>query len=146
MMKKIILFIAVMGMVFSLSACSGRYSLDVKETEQTTISETSQKDPEIIKITAEECFGSMYYELITEKSGTYSFSAKSSSEEWEVYIFDEEFKDGWRYISQASTPVLKGDGEIEIAEGKYVYIYCPINAFTSEYPDEKAYLEISVKE
>lgn len=145
-MKKIILVIAVMGMIFSLSACSERYSSDVKETEQTTISETLQKEPEIIKITAEECFGSMYYEFITEKSGTYSFSAKFSSEEWVVYIFDEEFKDGWRYISQASAPVLKGDDEIEIAEGKYVYIYCPINAFTSEYPDEKAYLEISVKE
>lgn len=145
-MKKIILVIAVMGMIFSLSACSERYSSDVKETEQTTVSETLQKEPEIIKITAEECFGSMYYELITEKSGTYSFSAKFSSEEWVIYIFDEEFKDGLRYISQASAPVLKGNGEIEITEGKYVYIYCPINAFTAEYPDEKAYLEISFTE
>lgn len=135
-----------MGMIFSLSACSERYSSDVKETEQTTISETSQKEPEIIKITAEECFGSMYCELITEKSGTYSFSAKFSSEEWEVYIFDEEFKDGLRYISQAAEPSLTGDGTLTIDKGKYVYIYCPVNAFTAEKADEKAYLEISVKE
>lgn len=145
-MKKIIALILITATVFSLSACSGRYSPDVKEKEQTTISETSQKDPEIIKITAEECFGSMYYELITEKSGTYSFSAKDSSEEWEVYIFDEEFEDGLRYISQASAPALKGDGTLTIEKGKYVYIYCPVNAFTSEYPDEKAYIEVSLTE
>ena len=146
-MKKIIAFVTIIGMIFSLSACSGFYSSDVKEKEQTTVSEVTEKEPEIIKITAEECFGSMYYELVAEKSGTYSFSAKASSEgEWEVYIFDEEFKDGWRYISQASAPALRGDGTIEITKGKYVYIYCPINAFTSEYPDEKAYLEISLRE
>lgn len=144
-MKKTIPFL-IMIMLFSLSACSGRYSPDIKEKEQTTVSVVTEKEPEIIIVTAEECFDSMYYELVTEKSAEYSFSAKASEGEWQVYIFDEKFKDGFRYISQAAEPSLIGDGTLTIDKGKYVYIYCPVNAFTAEKADEKSYLEISVKE
>ncbi len=52
--------------------------------------------------------------------------------EWTVYVMDEKFTDSFRYIPQAATPVLTGDGDVSVKAGQYVYIGCSENAFTKD--------------
>ena len=65
--------------------------------------------------------------------------------EWSVYVLDEAFEDGYRYIAQFTEPVLIGDGIISVDAGQYVYVYCSVNEFTAEVADENAKLNITVK-
>lgn len=100
-------------------------------------------------VLAKDCYGSAgYTELIAgaEKSAVYNFTAENSADvEWSVYVLDEAFEDGYRYIAQFTEPVLIGDGIISVDAGQYVYIYCSVNEFTAEAADENAKLNITVK-
>ena len=53
-------------------------------------------------------------------------------------------EDSFRYIKQFTEPVLLGDGTIFIDKGKYVYVYCSANEFTTGVADENAKLKVSV--
>jgi len=127
-MKKTIAFVLAFIMTALFSACAAEEK--VFET-----------------IEAKDCFfGAGYTELVFggSEATEYIFRAENSEEtEWSVYVFDEKFEDGFRYISQAAEPVLTGDGSIVIEPKKFVYIYCSTNEFTSEAPDENAKLIIT---
>ena len=76
--------------------------------------------------------------------GEYIFTSENSEAvEWSIYILDEAFDDSLKYIKQVSEPVLRGDGTIFIDKGKYVYVYCSANEFTTGIVDEKAKLKIT---
>ena len=100
-------------------------------------------------VLAKDCYGSAgYTELIAgaEKSAVYNFTAENSADvEWSVYVLNEAFEDGYRYIAQFTEPVLIGDGIISVDAGQYVYVYCSVNEFTAEVADENAKLNITVK-
>ena len=100
-------------------------------------------------VLAKDCYGSAgYTELIAgaEKSAVYNFTAENSANvEWSVYVLDDVFEDGYRYIAQFTEPILVGDGTISVNAGQYVYIYCSVNEFTAEAADENAKLNITVK-
>ena len=82
-----------------------------------------------------------------ETPGTYTFAAQNSDGiEWAVYLFDEEFSDGARYISQAAEPALTEDGSLALEGGEFVYIYCSANAFTDLTPDDNAKLLVTFAE
>jgi ABC-type glycerol-3-phosphate transport system substrate-binding protein len=129
MKKRIVLFLMVTMMI--LSACGTN-----EENDFTTV-------------LAKHCYGSAgYTELIAgaEKSAVYNFTAENSADvEWSVYVLDEAFEDGYRYIAQFTEPVLIGDGIISVDAGQYVYVYCSVNEFTAEVADENAKLNITVK-
>lgn len=126
-MKNIFAFVLVLIIAASFAACG-----------------TDEKVYETIE--AKDCFyGAGYTELVFggEKASEYHFKAEDSEKvEWSVYVFDEKFDDGFKYISAASEPVLIGDGSVVIEPGQYAYIYCSVNEFTSESPDENAKLLI----
>ena len=63
-----------------------------------------------------------------------------------VYLFDEEFSDGPRYILQAAEPLLTEGGSLTLEEGKFVYVYCSANAFTDLAPDSDAKLLVTFAE
>ena len=65
--------------------------------------------------------------------------------EWSVYVLDQAFDEGFRYIKQVAEPALVGDGTIFIDEGLYVYVYCSANEFTTGVADETAKLNVTVK-
>lgn len=100
-------------------------------------------------IEATDCFSNAgYVEFISgaEKAAEYTFTAENSeAAKWCVYVLDEEFDDGFRFIAQAAQPALEGDGTISVAEGQYVYVYCSVNSFTADAADENAKLNITVK-
>ena len=100
-------------------------------------------------IEAKDCFDDAgFVELIagTKESAEYTFTSENSDAvEWRVYILDQVFDEGFRYISQVAKPALVGDGTIFIDEGLYVYVYCSANEFTTGIVDENARLNITVK-
>ena len=72
-----------------------------------------------------------YYHWQCTASGVYTFlPANSDGVTWEVYLLDEEFTDAERYIPQTTEKVLEGEGSLEIAAGKWIYVYCPCNSWT----------------
>ncbi|MBP1575700.1 MAG: hypothetical protein J6J07_09405 [Oscillospiraceae bacterium] len=111
---------------------------------------TACKEEEIkpfASVYAKDCFDSAgYIEFIAgaEEDSDITFTANNSKNaEWSIYVFDEAFADGFRYISQAADPVLTGNGTVSVKAGQFVYIYCSVNGFTSDSPDEDARLDIT---
>ncbi|MBQ6265072.1 MAG: hypothetical protein IJK60_06445 [Clostridia bacterium] len=84
-------------------------------------------------ITAKEGFDNFgVTALICDATETYSFTASDENTTWSVFVLDEEFADDARYLPQAETPALEGDGTLEIEAGKYIYILCSENSFSGE--------------
>ncbi len=114
---------------------------------------TACKDEQIepfSTVTAKNCFGDagyiQFFKDGVEEATELTFTAENSEAvEWSVYVFDEAFDDGFRYISQAAEPVLVGDGTVSVEAGQFVYIYCSVNEFTADAPDENAKLNITQK-
>ena len=103
----------------------------------------------IATIEAKDCYGNAgYVEFVSgaEQATEYTFTAEDSDAvTWRVYVLDESFEEGFRYIAQAAEPVLEGDGTVSVAEGQFVYVYCSANEFTTDAADETAKLNVTVK-
>ncbi len=129
-MKRIVIFLFLISLIVTFTSCKA------KEVEPFAI------------IEAKDCYQNAgYIEFISgaETFAEYTFTAENSETiTWQVYVFDEIFEDGVRYIPQAAEPVLVGDGTISVDVGQFVYIYCSANEFTSIVADENAKLCITV--
>ena len=144
-MKRFAVILLAFTMIMVLSACS--------KTEEITTTfipeETTATEVPFTIIEAKDCYDNAgYVELIAgaEKSAVYTFTVENSDTvKWRVYIFDEAFDEGFRYISQAAEPVLDGDGKVSVDEGQFVYVYCSVNEFTEDAPDEHAKLKITIE-
>ena len=144
-MKRFAVILLAFTMIMVLSACS--------KTEEITTTfipeETTAAEVPFTIIEAKDCYNNAgYVEFISgaERPAEYTFTAENSDTvKWRVYIFDEAFDEGFRYISQAAEPVLDGDGKVSVDEGQFVYVYCSVNEFTEDAPDEHAKLKVAVK-
>lgn len=88
---------------------------------------------EPVVITAKESFDNFgVTELVCDATETYSFTASDDDTTWKVFVLDEKFADGARYLPQAEKPALEGNGTLDIEEGKYIYILCSESSFTGE--------------
>ena len=129
-MKKFFIFLAL-AMVLSCAACG------------------ANKEEPFAVIEAKDCYrnaGYVEFILDAETAAEYTFTAENSEAvQWHVYVFDEAFDDGFRYIAQAADPVPVGDGNVSVQAGQFVYIYCSANEFTVESPNTSAKLNINVK-
>ena len=173
-MKKRLALLLTFAMVMTFSACGAKEeipsatvdptdSATIDTTTDTTIDETVDPTVDVTvdtpvdepvdttvhaTITAKDCFGDAgYVEFVSgaEKSADYTFTAEhSEGAKWRVYVLDEEFDDGFRFIAQAAQPVLEGDGTISVAEGQFVYVYCSVNSFTADVADENAKLNVTI--
>ena len=130
-MKKIMAFLFALIMATALASCG------MKGEKTFTV------------IEAKDCFyDAGYVELIAgaEVAAEYTFAAENSEGvQWRVYVLDQAFDEGFRYIAQAAEPVLVGDGSVSVDAGQFVYVYCSANEFTTGVVDEKAKLNITVK-
>lgn len=108
---------------------------------QINTNQNNKKSKKAIEITAEESFsnaGFTYY--VCEESGKYVFERKKQNPdenfiEWDVYLLENVFNDGNRYIPEAYEKNLVNDGELDIKEGEYIYIQCSVNDFTDIEPN-----------
>lgn len=141
-MKKTFVLLLVFVMIAALVACG---------VNENNPPETTQTEAEKIFaiIEAKDCFHDAgFVELIAgaEESSEYTFTTENSDAvEWCIYILDQAFEEGFRYIKQITEPVLVGNGTIFIEEGQYVYVYCSANEFTTGVIDENAKLHVTVK-
>ena len=154
-MKKIIIGVLICVMIMALISCGTDEDkhFDTTTPNEEATSETTEASAEtttetiITIIEAKNCFNNAgFIELITKSKepGEYIFTSENSEAvEWSIYILDEAFDDSLKYIKQVSEPVLRGDGTIFIDKGKYVYVYCSANEFTTGIVDEKAKLKIT---
>ena len=131
-MKKIFVFLLAFAMVMSFAACGAK------------------EEKSFATVTAKGCFGDagyiQFFKDGVEEATELTFTAEDSENvEWSVYVFDEAFDDGFRYISQAVEPALVGDGTISVEAGQFVYIYCSVNEFTADAPDENAKLNVTAE-
>ena len=141
-MKRMIVFLLAAAMVLTLAACGAK-------EEKTQETEAAIEETVFAILEAKNCFyDAGYVELIAgaEESGAYTFKAEDSEAvEWRVYILDQAFDEGFRYIAQVAEPVLVGDGTVSVDVGKFVYVNCSANEFTTGVVDESAKLRITVK-
>ena len=152
-MKKSLILLLGVVMAAALTACSANEAKPSETSEAygekvPAASETVEEKIFAV-IEAKDCFDDAgFVEFIAgaEEASEYTFAAEDSDTvEWNVYVLDEAFDDGFRYIKQAAEPVLTGNGTIFIDEGQYVYVYCSANEFTTETVDENAKLNVTVK-
>lgn len=130
-MKKIVVVILVLAMVMTFGACGAK--------EETTFA----------VIEAKNCFydaGFVEFIAGAEAPAVYTFTAENSEGvQWRVYVLDQAFDEGFRYIAQAAEPVLVGDGKASVDAGQFVYVYCSANEFTTGVVDENAKLNVTME-
>ena len=147
-MKRFSVIFLIFSMVMALTACSEKEEITTTSIPEKTTETTAAETPFTV-IEAKDCYNNAgYVEFISgaERPAEYTFTAENSDTvKWRVYIFDEAFDEGFRYISQAAEPVLDGDGKVSVDEGQFVYVYCSVNEFTEDAPDEHAKLKVAVK-
>ena len=147
-MKRFSVIFLIFSMVMALTACSEKEEITTTSIPEETTETTAAETPFTV-IEAKDCYNNAgYVEFISgaERPAEYTFTAENSDTvKWRVYIFDEAFDEGFRYISQAAEPVLDGDGKVSVDKGQFVYVYCSVNEFTEDAPDEHAKLKVAVK-
>ena len=72
--------------------------------------------------------------FVCDATTTYSFTSSSAETTWSVFVLDKAFEDGARYLPQAETPALEGDGTLKIEEGKIIYVLCSESSFSADAP------------
>ena len=160
-MKKSFIVLLALVMIAVLVACGAKeneptepdaYEERTTEvtTEEVTEEVAEEEEPSIFTtIEAKDCFyDAGFVELIDGATDAAEFifaSEESDAVEWSIYVFDEAFEDGYRYIKQAAEPVLVGDGTVSVEVGQYVYVYCSVNEFTADTADENARVNVLVK-
>ena len=161
-MKKGLIILLAIVMIAALVACGAKENEPTEPTvtqeeqtsevttEEVTEAVAEEEEPSIFTtIEAKDCFDNAgFVELIDGATDAAEFifaSEDSDAVEWSVYVFDEAFEDGFRYIKQAADPVLVGDGTVSVEVGQYVYVYCSVNEFTADAADENARVNVLVK-
>ena len=157
-MKKGFIILLALVMIAALVACGAKeneptdptVTQEEQTSEVTTEAVAEEDEPSIFTtIEAKDCFNNAgFVELIDGATDAAEFifaSEDSDAVEWSVYVFDEAFEDGFRYIKQAAEPVLVGDGTVSVEVGQYVYVYCSVNEFTADAADENARVNVLVK-
>ena len=161
-MKKSLIILLAIVMIAALVACGAKENepteptdANVEQTSEVTTEEATEAvieedEPSIFTtIEAKDCFNNAgFVELVDGATDAAEFifaSEESDAVEWSVYVFDEAFEDGYRYIKQAADPVLVGDGTVSVEVGQYVYVYCSVNEFTADAADENARVNVLVK-
>lgn len=108
----------------------------VSETEQTEaqteLSETEAPAEETVEDTVYSDNMSSYT-YIVPADGSYTF--KHSGEDdypWNIYVRDEEFPDGIRYLYSNFEPDYVSDCTADLKKGQYVYLICTANEWTGD--------------
>ena len=161
-MKKSFIVLLALVMIAALVACGAKENeptgptvtqeeqTSEATTEEATDAVAEEDEPGIFTtVEAKDCFNNAgFVELIDGATDAAEFifaSEESDAVEWSVYVFDEAFEDGFRYIKQAADPVLVGDGTVSVDVGQYVYVYCSVNEFTADAADDNARVNVLVK-
>ena len=128
-------------------------STDAEITASETVSEADIPEPEVTGTPDEEfdsdslCArfdgSSMdFYLFNPEEDGHYSFEhSGESGADWMIFVLDEKFTDGLRYLFSNYKPTAMSNAELDLKKGSYVYCLCSVNEWNSAEPPD-AFLSI----
>lgn len=144
MNKKSILLLISIAFVIGLAGCK---NADNGQGKAVIVETTRPEDIEYAwqkVINAKDSFSNCgFTHFVADETCMYTFEAYGDNDlTWDIYVLDYEWQDADRYIPQANKIALSTDGRLMIEEGKYVYIQCPHNDFTSDAPLKKDFLKI----
>ncbi|MBR6383164.1 MAG: hypothetical protein IKS56_04180 [Lachnospiraceae bacterium] len=127
-MKRIIIFITVMLSTITLVSCN--------KNEFST--EPVPEPPSfLVEVTGQNVYDNGYYCEKIYNATTVHFLLTSNSEKtagWSIYLVDDELSEEEIKNLKETEPILTGSGEIEASYGQWVYIFCDVNAETSDKP------------
>lgn len=101
---------------------------ETKAAEETD--SDSESDGEVVA-TCED--NTQTYEYEIKEDGTYEFTDPVSDAEtyWDIYVLDEQWEDGTRYIKQANDSKGQTPVTLDLKKGQWVYCFCSKDGFTS---------------
>lgn len=80
------------------------------------------------------------YAFSVPEDGSYAFAVSNAEAyaevTWEVYVLEEAFEDGIRYLPQAYAPCLTESGTLTLTARSQVYCVCSVNGFTDDALEE----------
>jgi hypothetical protein len=167
-MKKIIAIIAALAVITCLVACGAEKAAETTPTTPSAATESDIATPaaatssdvaspsaasfefplllvnnEPFTVTVADGFDNAGVTAYTvDDDATYQFISSDDDITWKIYLLDEKFNDGARYLSQAKTPDLTGNGILDVKRGQIMYVECSENAFTASKADDER-LEIN---
>ena len=154
-MKKRVIAIVLLAGILLLSACGTKtpepdegYDIVLvtepvgtePDTSADPAGEAKKWEPSVI-LAADLFSGYGFWHQICSESGIYRFAETNSPDvKWKLYVLDKEFTDAERYIPQAYSCALEGNGVIRLEKGSWLYVYCPCNEWTgAKAPEGCAY-------
>lgn len=105
--------------------------VSVSEPSEDVSSEASEASEGTVVATYEDNLDT--YEFEVKEDGTYTFTDPviDSDLYWDIYVLDEQFRDGVRFIKQAHEPSGQTPLTVNLKAGQWVYCFCSRDAFTS---------------
>ncbi len=161
-MKRFSLLIILTLLIFTLASCDKNETVppynednytDLHPEVSSAVSDNSA-DSVAVLTDGVTCEYNTFYEFTAETDSQYTFTiVKDSSKavdnlEWYIYILDERFENGMRYLYESNNPDLTATYETPatatVGVGQYVYCFCSYNAYTETSDIEAgAHLEIT---
>lgn len=104
---------------------------------ETAADTTEQPSDEAVKVFENNMEAGCF---IPEKDGKYTVKHTGHDDiPWQVYILDEEFTDGLRYLYSNYTPDGTTECTVELKAGQYLYLICEENEWNSaDFADTQA--------
>lgn len=105
-------------------------------TEEKTETESQTELEEVSESTEteayfEDSFAVHCYEVTAD--GSYSFTHSGNDDvPWNIYILDEKFTDGTRYLYSNYVPDGETEFTADLKAGQYVYCICTVNEWNSD--------------
>ncbi|GEM_PF-4679894 len=148
-MKKLTLLILSVLLVLTLSACEDKIQPDpytennYADLYPNSSAYTDQNSSNSVALLSDglQCDYNRFYEYFADTDSNYTFSVvKTSSKvvdglKWHIYILDERFSYGLRYLYESNNPDLivttEQSASIAVKAGQYVYCFCSYNEYTA---------------
>ena len=154
--KHILIYILIVGIIFTLTACSNVADTQVPSSATSTRS-SNFKAPDMpddmdheppqgmgFDISNKDIFEKGYYAVQYDSfSGAYiywsSTNESGSDIEWSVYLSDNELSEDEIKELSKTKPLAVNEGSDAIREGQWIYVLCNINKETASAPVDSTF-------
>ena len=146
-MKKLALIIILLLMMSSVSSCDGKETVQPHSEDgytnlypQTSDSAGASLSADVLG-NATQCEYDRFYEYSVDTDAEYTFSVHKTGTKtvdglkWYIYVLDERFTNGLRYLYESGNPDLTVTADdpvsVQIKSGQYIYCFCSYNWYNA---------------
>ena len=158
-MKKLALIIILSAVVLCVSSCGVKetvqpHSEDVYADLYPEITDNNDTSSNAIMLgDTAQCEYDTFYEYMVDADADYTFSVHKTASKtvdglkWYIYVLDERFTSGLRYLYESGNPDLTVTVDepvsFNLKAGQYVYCFCSYNGYNAASgTDAGGYLQI----